>query len=643
MEYRLYTEVEDIILDYETRNVQIMPGLLFNAWKMIKTAEFYSNSKYLFGNQDDFGRDKPFYNITNYRVTLAKVATDLDIKDVQIGSDNPEHYVHSMLLQKEAYEWMKATNFAEFLNDMGQTRPKYGGVLVKRTYQKKKGKQELHIDVVDWRNVAVDQVDILAGAIAETHYLTPVELMKKEKVWDLSDLTEIIKVSEKASMGSEFDTREDVFNTDRIVVREVTGEFSEADYADFNGDGFEDEDIFTYSLQHYFYADVNGKCYPLYCEKMKETDFQYKYLPWEKMPGRALGRGVIEDAEEAQVWTNDAVINEKNAMDLAGKVVMVTDSKQASGNLLEVDNGRIFELELGRKMEALNLSPAALGEFENQVRRWQDQANDSTFSYDANTGKQPPADTPYSQTALLNQVASKPFDYRREEAGIFLTQLFDDWIIPYLVKKLYAEHVLASDFTDEELEVIDNAFAMNEVNKKVVEQVLAGKIVNMQQYQDAIQAFRTTLKGNRRFLQVPDGFFDDIEAKVTVLTTGEQKNKAAILQSLSTIMGDVMKTYDPQSQSFAILDNPIMARIFGTVLELSGAGISPASLGIGKPQMPASQMPQNAPPGGGQPPTPAGQPPAPLSQPVAAPVPAGGLPSAMQPAAVQNLVAPAGP
>jgi hypothetical protein len=159
-----------------------------------------------------------------------------------------------------------------------------------------------------------------------------------------------------------------------------------------------------------------------------------------------------------------------------------------------------------------------------------------------------------------------------------------------------------------------------------MEAVLNKKIVSLEQYQEAITALKQTMKGKRRFLQIPDGFFDDIEAKITVLTTGEQKNKGAILQSLSTILGDVMKSYNPQDQSFAILNNPVMARIFGTILELSGAGISPASLGIGKPQ-------SNQPVGGApapQAPAPAGQPQAPMQAPIAA----GGAPSAM-PAAPQ--------
>lgn len=627
---QIFTETIQDYGMYETQNIQIIEGLLFSQYKIIKMCEYYSNSKYLFGNKDELNRDKPFYNIVNFRVTIAKTATDLDIKDIQIGSDDPNHYVHSMLLQKEGYEWMKATDYGLALNERGQTRAKYGGVLVKKVMEE----GELKIDTVDWRNVATDQVDTLGGAIIETHYMTPQELMDKQGIWNAGGddiLKEAIIASKKTyAKGAKYSLKNEQHNTDRIVVREVTGRYPASYLYEFNNDQeyiADDTDEYRYTLQHYFFADINNKEFRFFGEEMKDEDFQYKYLPWERMPGRALGRGVIEDSEEAQVWTNDAVVSEKLATDIGGKVLVSTTSKTVGGNILELDNGHIFELENGTEIHAENLEPAAIGEFQNQIDRWKAQADDATSSYDANSGKQPPADTPYSQTALLNQVAAKPFDYRREEAGIFETEIWNEWIIPHLIKKLYSGHILATDFTDEELQMIDGSFSRFRVNEKVWEQIGANKIVSYEQYQSAVQLDMASMKGSKRFLQIPDGYFDDIQAKVTVLTTGEQKNKAAILQSLSTILGEVMQTYNAQTNTFAVLENPVMARIFGTILELSGAGISPSSLGIGGNQ---AQTPAQ-----GQAPT--GQPQAAQTQPAS---PSGSAMPLAAPSPIQGISAP---
>ena len=288
---KVFSEVDDIINNYETGASERIEGLYRYPYKVIKMCEYYAASRYLtFGengeyNKDGLGRDKPFYNIVNFRVALAKVATDLDIKDIQIVSDNPKHQVQSMLLNREAYEWMKE-NFSLTLNKMGTTRPKYGGYLLK----KHMNKGELEIEVMDWTKIHTDVSDIMGGSIIEVHNMTPVALKKKEDAWDGID--DVLK----AHRGLKTKDK-----TNKIVVYEVTGEFTNATYKDFYGDEIKEEDEYNWSLQKYFIAEVNGKKFPLYGDLLTGSlDDYYTYLSWEDQ-SLDLGRGVIEDSEEAQV------------------------------------------------------------------------------------------------------------------------------------------------------------------------------------------------------------------------------------------------------------------------------------------------------------------------------------------------------
>lgn len=586
LEYKIVTEVKKLESDYETGYINILPGLTFSQWKTIKMCEFYANSKYTgaYGNKDELGRDTPFYNIVNFRVTIAKVATDLDIKDVQITSDDPQHYVKAMLLRKEAYEWMKMNNFALYLNRFGYTRAKYGGAVTKK--YEDKGKLELQI--VQWKNSITDQVNILDNPFIERQYMTYADLLKKKDVW--KNVIEVLKYNQNLSAAKKYGVKE---VSNRICVYEVKGEFPIEFLKNAQDEQTVEDDKYEYSMQQYFIADVYGKSYILFSDDLKESP--YEYLGWEEMEGRGLGRGVIEDSEEAQVWTNDAVKNEKASMDLAGRVVLKTTSKKLGGNILEVDNGKIFELEEGKELDVLNLTPASLGEFENQIKMWKEQADGATSSYDATTGEQPPSGTPYSQTALLNQIASKPFDYRREEAGIFIGKLFNKWVIPHLIKTLKKKHILATDFDEEELAMIDKDFSISRANDKVKEALLKGIYITPEEYQAIIEGEK--LLGKKRYLQMPDNYFDDIEAKVTVDPTGEMRNKQAVLQSLGSLLDTVVKSFNPNTGTFGVFEDPRLAKIFSTILELSGAGISPASLGISaKSQTPSETVPQPATP-----------------------------------------------
>lgn len=183
--YKIFTEVDTLKSNYESTSLEKIDGLRRSQYQVIKMCEYYSDSRYLeanYGNvlggiKNGGTRPVPFYNIVNYRVTLAKTATDLDIKDIQIISDNPKYQVHSMLLNREAYEWMKETGYSQTLNQKGLVRPKYGGVLQKKTM--KDGK--LNIDVLRWTNVWTDQNEILGGAVVEVHHMSPVEIKRKDE------------------------------------------------------------------------------------------------------------------------------------------------------------------------------------------------------------------------------------------------------------------------------------------------------------------------------------------------------------------------------------------------------------------------------------------------------------------------------
>jgi len=577
-QYKIFSEIDYLKTNYETSSLEKVSGLYRSQYQVIKMCEYYSDSKYLgayLGNRKSIGEgsiDVPFYNIVNYRVALAKTATDLDIKDIQIVSDNPEHQVQSMLLNREAYEWMKESEFSLTLNQMGQTRPKYGGYLIKKCMEREDGKDKLEIEVVKWTNVITDQNNILGGTIIETHHLTPVEIQAKEEVWD--NVRDVLKAYKKIK---------DTDKPNSIDVYEVTGEFPVCIFRDANNEEETEEEEYMYSLQKYFIADIDSKKYLLYTEELKgEMEDYYEYLTWEDN-GYGLGRGVIEDSEEAQVWTNDAVINESIAMQLAGRVGIKTTSKKIGNNILEHDHGKIYELDANSDMNSFNLAPSALGQYQNQIEKWRMQADNVTSSFNAVTGEQPPSGTPYSQTVLLNQVATKPFDYKREEWGIHLTKIFDKWVIPYLIKKIKKEHVLVSEFSDQELEMIDESFSNINSNKDIVQAVINGEFPSQEDQQNLIAGYQKHVKklGKKRFIEVPDDYFKDIEAKVTVITTGEQKNKSVILQSLSQIMRDVIASFNPQTGEFGVLKDPTLSKIFNQIVELSGSGISPVQLGKG--------------------------------------------------------------
>ena len=567
--YKILSYVDDLIDAYK-EPIQRLPGLTRKPKDIIRTIEFYTSNQYTSGNKDELGREKPFYNVSNYRVTVAKVATDLDVKDIKYEPDSLKFSLQTLMINKELYKYLKASNFSATLNDMGQTRPKYGGVLVKKSDVE----GELKIEVVDWVNVDFDPSDIAGGVIIESFYLQPSKVASYSDTWENVD--ELLKEHAKVNKGKPAS----------VEIKEVTGEFPESFYPDnedAKGKKAEKNDS-KYKRMCFYIGCVEKKKFLLYYEYQKEPN--YKYLAWEKV-GDGLGRGVVEEGFESQWAINDTMIAMKNAMELEGKVVLSTTSKKISGNAItDVNSGHIFEMEDGKTLTSLNLLPSAFPQFHNVIELWNQQYDKVSSTYNANTGEAPTAGTPYSQTALLNQVANSPFEYQREVWGIFVNEILNDWILPYIKKIILKGHNLVADYTTEELEILDEAVSNFHVGNQFVEDVLAENEVSQEgvdMQKEEIKANLMKKFGSKREYIIPEKWLD-VGGKITANITGELKNKSAMLQSLDGVFKTIMSTFNPQTGQFAALQDPTLKQIFSQIVELSGIPISSATMyGSSKP------------------------------------------------------------
>jgi len=565
----LFNELKEIKAHYDSPQ-PIVDGLEKHIQEIIADAEFATNSVYRNGNIDEIGRYLPYYNAINFRLNVAVRSTDVDLKDIDIVSDNPKDVVKTKVLRKEFYNWAKQNRFSQFLNKLGRTRAKYGGVIVKKSYDEE---GDVRTEVVDWRNVIVNQKNILGGAIIERHYLTPVDLSEKIGVWN--DVREAMNKLKK---------NEDT-NEVQAEVWEVHGHFTKSSYLESIDEEYSDDDNFVYSLQRHFVFILDEK--PQWVFHSEEVDeLPYKYLPYEEREGFGLGIGIVESSLESQRVINNYVISQYNAVELAGKTVMVSDSdslnkSNAFSNIL---NGEVLRINRGESISALNLSPSAFPAFTGLIEQWDRQAERSTSTYEAVTGETMPSGTPFRSVAIQNQEGNSTFTYRVEEVGLFLEEIINDWILADLVKKLNREHILAGEYSIEELNQIDNAIATDKANKEVLEDIMNGKDIYAEDFEAKIQALVQANRqfGQKRFLDIPKNYFKGFEGYATVLITNEKKNKQQILDSLSNILLQV-------AQAPQILQDPTLFKIFSQIIELSGADISPLDL------QQQQQLPQGTP------------------------------------------------
>ncbi len=143
---------------------------------------------------------------------------------------------------------------------------------------------------------------------------------------------------------------------------------------------------------------------------------------------------------------------------------------------------------------------------------------------------------------------------------------------------------LVSEFDSDELDLIDESIANFKVNGMIHEKLLDPNIKDEDlptpEFQaQATQEIREELKkiGTKREIILPKGFLD-VKGKLTANITGELKNKAALLQSLDSIFRTVVSTFNPNTGTYAALEDPILSKVFGTIVEMSGVPFSAGSL-----------------------------------------------------------------
>jgi hypothetical protein len=267
----------------------------------------------------------------------------------------------------------------------------------------------------------------------------------------------------------------------------------------------------------------------------------------------------------------------------------------AARNILtDLENGSILTTAQNTSITQVNNGAQNYSALNALFEDWNTQAENMTSTYPAILGSTPPhANAAFRLQASLQNEAAAIFDYRRAEMGIFIQEIYEDWVLPFLVKEINRTKEFIGDMTDDELEIVAGLIAEFEANEKVKQAILSGQVVtqaDMDQLKQSI-AQAHTKAGKKRKFKFPKGYFKG-DYGVEVITTGEQKDRQKVLSSLFQIVQVV-------AQNPNVLDNPTMGRLFNEIMET--AGVSPALMGATKTLAAPNTAPGAMPPAPGAP------------------------------------------
>lgn len=588
MQTTQYNDIFDFIKIQETmykRPVPITDSWDWSMFDHIKTTVAYTNSRLLNG-QNEF---TPVKNITRPILNLQHRAEDIDVKDVQIYVNDPSKYHLSFLVKKYHDDvFVKENDIDTFFDELNVSRIDFGAGLSKKLNKPAP-------EVVPLQSIVFcDQTDILSGPIGIKHFYSPDQLLEMgDKGWGNESSGATISL-EDLIMLSRDEKKEDkdgrVADTPGryIEIYEVHGNLPKKFANKLDDSGKYETRLFICAFyQKKGSMEKDGVI--LYTAEEKEGPF--KLIKRDPVYGRALGFGGAEELFESQVWVNYDMIRMQDMLDAASKTIIISQDPAIAtrNNVRDLDNLSVIEEAPNGNTRQLDTFPRNLALFEKSIAQWEAHAQQMGAANDAIMGESPASGTPFKLQELVTRESHSLHEYRRGQYAKHLEEVYRDWIIPHIQKKITEGAKFLSELSVEDMKYVADRMKENAWNRYTVEKVLNGDVIDEAEKEVFMQKIEDDFrkKGNKHFVEILKNEFKYCPLAVTVSIAGKTKNLAGAVDKIVNIFRFAFSN----PQGFAqVMQIPGMSKSFNEILEFSG--LSPADFsGIDK----LAQQPQQAP------------------------------------------------
>ena len=583
----------DYVKEEETRfdTEEIRVGDNWN-WQMkthVQLIFHLKNSQFFTGINDMLaGHIRVFKNIMEPILNLSYWAEDIELKDVVFFIENKNGRVLSFLVKKYHDEvFVKEHNLDTLFDEITEDDLDYGGVLVQKTNTAKP-------EVLFLPSIAFcDQTDILGGPMGFKFNFAPDKLRAMaSRGWGNTangatiSIDELILLaqSEKEPPGM-IGGKKNRTTGKNIEVYIVRGSLPEH-YLNDN------ENMDEYYNQIHivgFYKNEKSERIGVTLYRKKENESTLKFHTCKKVYGRALGRGVGEGILHPQVWTNFLETHKMKLLESASKVPLFTDDEGYTKRqkIQDMENLEITTIKSDSKYgirQVPTAAPANIQLFERSVNEWYEQAQLTGSAFDPLLGQESPSGTTFRGQERSIIQGRGLHERRRGQRAKFIEEIYRDWIIPDIKKKILKGKKFLASMTSEEMSWLSDSLATNHADRRRIEAVLEGRIPEDKELlrQQFLADF--SKKGNKHLLEILKGEFEDVELKMGITIGKKQKDLAMMSDKILSIFQFIAS--NPQGFQ-QLMQMPGMEQSFNDILEFSnispvnfaafsGQGLSPA-------------------------------------------------------------------
>lgn len=530
------------IIDEVKREIEYCEGTALNQNpsfaktqpSLLNLIDLYYLSKYKDGDRDSLGQKKVFYNISTFPVEVASKMLDLDTKNIYIMSTDKSYWT-SWVMQKELEMWFKDKYFGTQLNLYPHYLAKYGHLVVKKV------DDEVVIVPLPTLRFRPDVGSLKDTPIIEQHFYFEDEFRAEaeKRGWDNWKKIKPMTARDKTYF---------VYNENKIPV-------FEAYFPKKKGD-------------NYFIMAYDGTILA-----SMRTESPYKDIWWDKIDGRTMGRGVIENNFEEQIYLNRMVDYKAEGLYWTSKHLYQTRDMSVKTNLLtETDNGEIFRVN--DEIKPIQNEERNLGFYNYEEGRIENNAYRKSFVTEPISGGEAKAGTPFRSTFLQAQMASSFYNQKKQNMANFIKEILWDWVLPEFHKEKKGEHsILIKNLLDSSSES-DNFFKMildEKMNKLKGAEGLGSLTPQQWEIRRAIQS--KLLKRDK--MTIPKSIYENLKYKINIIITGEEVDIGKRTDAYQTILQ--MVGSNPTIRQ----DKLVMAIVYEM---LNLIGVSPKDLPFEEPE-----------------------------------------------------------
>lgn len=572
---------------YRTKRIHLGENWDWNMSEHLSVSFNFKWGKYT-NISNDIKTKPPFNNIILPILEFRYAAEDRDVKDIVFETEEPEKQHLSFLIKKYWDDvFTIENNIDDFIDNAIEEKVDFGGCLIKKGI-------EAVPEVIPLQSIAFcDQTDLLGGPIGFKFNFSPEALKRKAKIgWGDpkrgADITieQLITLAtaEKDSTDNTQSENQNQTTGKNIEVYIVRGTLPSA----YLG-GHDMEKLVNQVQVVAFYQDEKGR-HGVTLFKNEEKEEVLKYHSPKNVYGRALGWGGVEALIDPQIWTNFAEISKNNLLKAASKIGFFTDDENYANrnSISDMENLEITTIDKESRYGIRQIPTASpnIQLFNNRVAELEDHAQKLTGVTDPLLGKPPPSGTPFRLQERVTFEGKKPHERTAGKFDKFLEEIMNDWVIPYMIRKITNGTKFLATLTSDEMEYVLNKIPRNRAAKAQIEDVLNGEIPRPIEELELEERQKLLQNGNRHILNILKDEFKNVRMKVKVRVSSKQKDMELFVDKLVNILRQFW-TLPPE-----VRNDPTSQHLMNQILEASG--LSPATLGqLTSGSLPSPSIPES--------------------------------------------------